>query len=48
MHDKGIKLSLHWYLEGQGDVISRFIISITHIVNLVILVLATNLLTKSP
>ena len=34
------------YLEGQGDLVSRLIIPITHIVTLNILI--TNLLTKFP
>ena len=34
------------HLEGQGDVVSRLITPITHLVTLVILII--NLLTKSP
>ena len=34
------------YLEGQGDLVSKLISPITHIVTLVILII--NLLTKSP
>ena len=37
---------LRSYLEGQGDLVSRLITPITHIVTLVIPII--NLLTKSP
>ena len=39
-------LGLRFYLEGQGDLVSRLIIPITHIVTLIIRII--NLLTKSP
>ena len=40
------RISVHSYLEGQGDLVSRLIMGITRVTIWVIWV--TNLLTKSP
>ena len=37
---------LERYLEGQGDLVSRLVFGITHIVTQIVLI--SNLLTKSP
>ena len=43
---RGVYGSFSYYLEGQGDLVSRVITPRTHIVTLVIPLI--NLLTKSP
>ena len=43
---QGVGLGCRVYLEGQGDLVSRLITPVTHIVTLIIPII--NLLTKSP